>query len=256
MISVSSATGSKELRGPILSLGVSCESIPMEFGDAAFEGSGPSGTTLIGIERKTLHDILDCIDTARYNQQRIGMARMYPHISILVIEGLWKPREDGVLMEGFRDYEAEKVLRAAGKGREVIAWTDLKQGGGKVMYHKLYRYLNSVSHGGVIVKFTRDLNHTAFNICEDFHYYQKPWNQHKALLDIHVPQLPSLKLRPSLTRLWAFHCPGVGVVGSQLAEKYFPTGRRLANADEVEWVRAGVGAKTAQEIVKEINGWS
>lgn len=255
MISVSSATGSKELRGPILSLGVSCESIYMEFGDAAFEGQGPVGTTLIGIERKTLHDMLDCIDTARYNQQRLGMAKMYPHVSILVIEGLWKAREDGILMEGFRDHEAERQLRQAGKTREVISWADLKQAGGKVLYSKLYRYLNSVSHGGVIVKFTRDLNHTAFNICEDFHYYQKRWNDHKSLRDIHIPQLPSLRIRPSLRRLWAFHCPGVGTVGSEAAEKYFPTAHKLAIADEVEWVRAGIGAKAAQEIVKEVRGW-
>lgn len=254
MISVSSAVGSKELRGPILSLGVSCESISLQFADAAFEGNGPSGTMLVGIERKTLHDILDCIESARYNQQRLGMGRTY-QVSMLVIEGLWKPREDGILMEGFRDYKAERGLRLAGKNGEVIAWTDLKQGGGKVMYSKLYRYLQSVSHGGVIVKFTRDLNHTAFNICEDFHYYQKRWKDHRSLMDIHIPQIPSLKLRPSLRRLWAFHCPGVGMVGSESAEKYFPTAHALAVADEGQWVRAGIRVGDAQEIVRRIRGW-
>jgi ERCC4-type nuclease len=83
-------------------LGVKAEKADLQFGDFAFEGNGPDGTISIGVERKTLHDLLNCIDDARYaGHQRVGMKQMYT-ISYLLVEGHWRAHDpSGILMEGF-----------------------------------------------------------------------------------------------------------------------------------------------------------
>lgn len=256
MILVDAAVGSKELRAPILSHGVSCDITPLAWGDACFSGYGPDGEMLVGIERKKLHDILACIDDARYNQQRIGMSMMY-QVSCLYIEGLWKAKEDGTLMEGFRDYNVEHSLKRDGMAtREVIAWTPLKMGSRPVMYYTLYRYLRSVAHANVIIVQTRDMAHTVTNIVNDYHYYQKRWKDHRSMREVYAIQVPSLTRRPKLVRKWAQDCEGIGVVLGEEAAKYFKTPIKLANASEQDWMKVGTDVGTAQRIVKEIQGWN
>src|SRR6266853_2289676 len=76
------------------------EETNLEFGDVCFEGNGSEGRIAIGIERKTLQDILNCIQDARYIDQRRGMLNLYQK-SFLLIEGRWQPNyKDGTLMEG------------------------------------------------------------------------------------------------------------------------------------------------------------
>lgn len=241
MILVDTAIGSKELKSLIIGNGVKCDAVPLQFGDAAFEGNGDDGTIGIGVERKRLHDMLNCIDDSRYSaHQRVGMAKMYRK-SILMLEGHWKAREDGILMEGFDG---------------GTKWTPCKYRSQSVMYSKLYRYLLSIALSGVIITYTRDINHTAFNICEIFHYFQKQWRNHTSLLEVQKLNIPALSGKPTLTRRWASDLEGVGVKFSIEAERMFKTPINLAHSDETEWLRIpGIGVRTAQDIVKEINGW-
>lgn len=241
MILVDSRVGSQELETPLKRLGVPVEKTQLEFGDAAFEGNGPHGTINIGIERKTLHDMLNCIDDHRYSEHQLpGMKRHYD-VSVLLIEGHWRPHDpQGFLMEGFH---------------QGVSWGYCRPRGRQIMYHKLYRYLVSVRLAGVIVDTTRDLFHTAYNIHEWFHYFQKPWTGHTSLLETQKVTIPTLRHKPKLVRLWAADLEGVGMKMSELAEKQFKTGLALATAGESEWLRIpGIGVKKAQSIVKEIMG--
>lgn len=243
MILVSSAVGSKELKPIIRSLGVVCDAVPLEFGDAAFEGNGPEGLMSIGVERKRLHDILQCIDDGRYTgHQRIGMNKAYRK-SFLIIEGWWKPHsQSGLLMEGFIDK------------RGTLAWAYCRPRGQGVMYSKLYRYLISVQLGGVVVVYSKDIGQTCFDVVEMYHYFQKPWRDHKSLLEMQKLVIPTLETKPSLTRRWAACLPGIGTELSSEAERVFRKPIALATADETDWLRLeGVGVSTAQKIVREIN---
>lgn len=228
-----------ELIPHIQKLGVSVEKSALEYGDAAFEGMSPQGSILIGVERKRLHDMLNCIDDSRYTgHQRIGMAQMYG-VSILIIEGHWRPHDTGgFLMEGFSG---------------GYTWGFCKNKSQRVMYSKLYRYLVSVALSGVIITYSRDPFHTAFNIVELFHYFQK--RDHTALMEMQKFNIPTLNMKPTLTRKWANDLEGIGTKISALAERNFKSPLALANADESEWLRIpGVGVKTAQSIVREIWG--
>lgn len=242
MIILDRRVGSAELLTHVRSIGVSCELGDLEFGDACFEGKGPdNGTLLIGIERKTLHDMLSCIEDSRYSaHQLVGMKQMYA-VSVLMIEGHWKPHDPkGFLMEGFHG---------------GTSWGWLRHRTQRTMYAKLYRYLISVQMAGVMVSYSRDPWHTAYNICEWYHWSQKSWGSHTALTETQKIAIPTFERKPSLLRRWAADLDGIGAKLSGVAEKHFKTPLKMANADEGEWLRVpGVGVKTAQSIVKEIWG--
>lgn len=231
-----------EIAGLIRRFGVACEETKtLDFGDAVFEGRGPEGPIGIGIERKTLSDILQSIDDARLGgHQLVGMRHEY-QVRVLLVEGHWKAHDpDGLLMESYNG----------------INYGYARYRTQRVMYAKLYRYLISVSLSGVLVSHARDLWHTAYNICEYYHYFQKPWLAHTSLREIHKLAIPMLSGRPSLVRKWANAIDGVGVKHSEGATRVFKTPIQLATSDEMQWLRIpGVGIPTAQRIVQEIRGF-
>lgn len=246
MILVDDRIGSKELLPIIQRIGVPCELSRLSYGDAAFEGNGPKGPITVGVERKTLNDMLACIEDARYAaHQRPGMLALYSK-SYLCIEGLWAPGDgngfDGQLMQGFRN---------------GASWGPLKVRSGRTpLYSKLYRYLMSVALSGVIITPSMHIFHTAYNICEMYQYFQKRWNQHTSLIEVQKLAIPDMTGKPSLVRRWASDLTDIGVVHSQDAERLFRAPLILANAPESAWLDIkGIGVPTARRIVKEIRGW-
>lgn len=240
MILVDSRIGSIEVLPYIKKHSIPCMEDNLEFGDFAFEGNGPKGKINIGIERKTLHDILHCIDDSRYTAHQLpGMAQTYDK-SFLLIEGLWKPHEDGTLMEGFRG---------------GTSWGPLRYRSNRVMYSKLRRYLFSVSLSGVVVLYSRDIQQTATDICEVYHYFQKQWSNHTSLLELQKLAIPCMTGKPSLCLKWASDLSDIGVKLGMEAEKLFRRSPiRLATSQETDWLRIkGIGVPTARRIIEEIN---
>lgn len=230
----------KEILANIHRAGVKAQLSPLEFGDACFEGNGPQGKIAVGVERKTIGDMLNCIDDARYSaHQRPGMMAMYQK-SILMIEGVWKPDvATGYLMECFN----------------TLAWRPYKQRTQMVRYNKLFRYLLTVQFSGVTVIWSRDIEQTAYNICEIFHWFQKPWEQHTSLLEMQKLNIPALNGRPTLLQRWAAELDGVGVKHSLDALKIFKTPYDLAKSEETDWITLpGIGAKLARSIIRQIQG--
>lgn len=239
MIYVAHEKGSIELLPLFLQLGVKAEKSVMPAGDFCFEGNGPDGTITVGVERKTLHDMLDCIESARYTQQRRKMKAAYD-ISVLMVEGHWRPHEAGWLMEGFNN---------------GTTWGYCKKPS-RAMYSSLYRYLIGVASTGVIIGYPKTPWHTAYDVIEWFHYWNKPYASHRSQREIQKVSIPTLNFKPSLLRKWAADLPGVGVELSEAAERKFRKPILLAKADESDWLTIpGVGVKTAKQIVKEIQGW-
>lgn len=240
MISVDFNKGSIELLPMILKLGVRAEREKLPSADFCFEGNGPNGVITVGIERKTLADMLACIEDARYNRQRIDMKGLYD-ICVLMVEGHWKPHEDGFLMEGYD------------KG---ISYGYARHRSQRTMFSMLYRYLISVASTGVIICYPGSPWECAYEVVEWFRHWNKPFHEHRSMREIQKVSVPTMSFRPSLTRKWAQDCSQVGLELGERAERHFKKPINLAQADEGEWLRIpGVGVKTAQQIVKEIRGW-
>lgn len=247
MISVSRDRGYQEFRNIIRRIGIPCDDYPlsvMPFGDACFSGNGPDGPITVGIERKKLPDLLQCIDDARLSaHQMVGMRDNYQKC-YLIVEGVWKPHENGLLMEGYIS------------GQNKLSWGPHRYRSQSVMYSKLRRYLFSVSHAGFDVIFTRDIFQSCYDICEAYHYWSKDYSKHTSMVELQKHAIPTLNGKPKLVREWAFAIEGVGVKHSEAAQRLFGTPIRLANSDEEDWMKLdGVGVATAQRIVREINGW-
>jgi ERCC4-type nuclease len=239
MILVDSRIGSSEVAPYIKKVGVAIEEVMLDFGDFCFEGNGPDGRITIGVERKRLHDMLNCIDDSRYaSYQRPGMREVYDK-SFLIVEGMWKPHEDGTLMEEFRGG----------------VWGQCKYRSSRVMYAKLRRYLFSISLSGVVVLYTRDIVQTAYDLCELFHYFSKGWDKHTSLLEIQKLAIPDMNVRPSLCRKWASDLNDIGVKFSMEAERLFRRSAiKLATSSELDWLKIkGIGVPTARKIIREIN---
>ena len=228
---------SQELVGHIKRFGVKAEVAELPYGDFCFDGYDSKGPIVIGVERKRLHDMLQCIDDARYNgHQRVGMSKFY--------------RESWLLIEGHWRYHDPKGLLMEGNGQ---AWWECKPFGRHVLYSKLRRYLFSVSRSGVEVMYTRDMTHTAYDVVELFHYYQK--RNHTAMLEIHKPNIAVLHGKPTLVRKWAESIDGVGQVYGAAAARLFKTPIGLAMSEPMEWQGIpGIGAKKAADICKQIEG--
>jgi ERCC4-type nuclease len=239
MILVDGRVGSKDLLPYIHRFAVKGELAQLDFGDACFEGNGPDGRICIGIERKTMGDMLNCVDDARYaGHQRPGMLAMYQK-SVLIIEGVWKPDPDN-------GYLLECVAQ--------MTWRPFRYRTMNVRYSKLFRYLFGLQMAGTTVIQTRNMEQTAFNICEMYHWFQKKWDDHTSLLEVQKLNMPSLTGKPSLVRRWASQLDGIGVKHSMEAERIFRTPSELARGDESDWMRIpGVGSGTARSIIKQIH---
>lgn len=244
LIDPRAGSGQAERGGDLLpyvqALKVKAEKSMLPFGDAAFEGNGSKGRIAVGVERKRMSDILNCIDDARYAaHQKPGLKQLY-QFNILIIEGVWKPDSaTGYLMECVSS----------------LTWRPYRYRSQMTRYSKLFRYLLSVQLSGTPVIITRDIEHTAFNIVEMYHYFQKKWEDHTSLLEVQKIAIPDLNNRPSLVRRWASDLDGIGVKMSQDAERLFKSGYALATSDEKAWLGIkSVGVATAQSIVRQIQG--
>ena len=239
MILVDSRVGSREMLPFIGRVGPKCELSHLEYGDAAFEGNGPHGRIGVGVERKTLGDILNCIDDSRYTaHQRPGMLAMYDK-NILIIEGVWKADSvSGYLMECVA----------------TLTWRPFRYRSQMTRYSKLFRYLLSVQLAGTVVVLSRDIEQTAYDICECYSYFNKRWEDHTSLLETQKLNMPSLTGKPSLVRRWAAELEGIGVKHSMDAERIFKTGWELASSNESDWITiSGVGPKLARSVIKQIH---
>lgn len=217
---------------------IQAEKGDLPFGDMAFDGFDTKGPISVGVERKRLHDMLACIDDNRYAaHQRIGMNNLFNE-TWLVIEGIWRPHDpEGWLMEGDN------------KG----SWWFCRPAGRPVLYSKLRNYLFSVERAGTPVIHTRDMSHTAFDICQLYSYYQK--KSHTSHISKHRLNIPAFVEKPALVRRWAEELDGVGPKKAAQAAQIFKTPQALANSEAIEW-RAidGIGPNQAAAIVAQIEG--
>lgn len=224
------------------SLGVFAEKCLLDSADLCFEGNGPDGTITIGIERKSLHDMLACIEDGRYNDQRRKMKKAYG-VSILMVEGLWRAHEDGWLMQGWPNSNG-------------VSWGYCRPRGRPILFSVLYNYLLSVAHSGVTVTYPADSYQLCCQVKAAYHYYQKRWKDHTAMLDMKTIALPTLELNgPSLVRKWAADIDAIGTKRSMQAERLFKKPIKLATADEMAWLGIdGISPAMATRIVRQIHG--
>jgi ERCC4-type nuclease len=239
-ILIDDRVGSREFLPLLGSLNVPVKLERLEYGDFCFPGNGPKGEVQIGIERKTVDDLINSLASSRLSARQLpGMVQTYPYRWIIV-EGLWRSTVDGRI-EVFRPF-SEKVkgsmkLMVGGwyQARTQLSWFQVR---GLVT--------NLEVEGACWVESTSNADETARVIGVIFHWWGKDWKTHRGHLGLEKGLTPDrvLYTKPSYPRLVANVLPGIGWDKSKSVAKHFHTIERMVEAGPTEWARIpGVGKK-------------
>jgi ERCC4-type nuclease len=214
----------------------------LEYGDAMFVGNGQDDEAwLIGIERKTISDLLNCIASGRLSgHQLIGMNNSY-HQSYIVVEGLYRPNpKDGIL-------EVYKF----GK------WLPLDLGKRRFMVRDVVAFIQTLQIvAGVVVWHTANLSETANYIVGLHHWWtSKAFEEHHSHMMPHTGVTVEL-YKHSFVRRVASQLEGVGWNRRAKAiDGVFQSVVDMALADEEQWRDIeGIGKKLAVSITKQFRG--
>ncbi len=214
----------------------------LDFADMAFSGNGKDQVIAIGIERKTISDLVSSMESGRLSDPQLrGLLKNYDLV-YLIVEGIWRSGPGG---------ELETSMGHQG-------WVPYRR---HTRYEAVDNYLTSIENCGVRWRRTANEMETARVVVDLVHYWEKEYGDHKVHKDIYAP-VPSEGNRvqlvhpdpPSLVVRWASQIDGVDQRAWQIG-KYFSSANQMANASVEEWMEAlGIqhSTGTAGKIVDQI----
>ncbi len=247
MITVDNRVGSKELL-PYFPPGEAVLG-RLEYADFAFEGNGPGDIPWrIGIERKTIRDLITCMQSGRFSGHQLkGLINGYNEV-YLVVEGLFKANgKDGLLMT----YEGGE-------------WRALGLGDNCYMMRDIWLFLNTITVKSNIRWMTTTNPRDTARFVSTLHRWWtwKEYEEHRAHLRPDTGKIASFG-KDSFERRVAYQLEGVGWGGgqsigkSQLIEAEFDSVEEMCLADENRWMQIeGIGKKLSKSIVAELKGES
>lgn len=214
------------------------------FADCAWIGNGPDEQQQlrVGVEYKTLDDVLKCIDDGRFAGHQVdGLVEYYDRRYLVWEAHIRVDRETGGIQEySWRKKEWEYVYH----NRQVLSSRDIDHWMTTIEEQAQFRTV-----------WCRDKYESARWIANKHSWYTaKGWNDHTALKQFHVPPPPTASFEtPSLLRRWVKELDGFRWERALAAEKVFRTPLEMALADEATWRKVdGVGPKLSTSAVKEI----
>lgn len=230
--------GSRDLAPLLLKRGLPVEVTRLEYGDLTWLGNGPDGLWPVGVEVKTLGDLLSCIANGRFAGHQLGGLKDCYQVVYLLVEGQWKPGEQGELLSW--------------KG----SWREVPWGKRKWLYRNVSHWLATMREkGGVTVLRTANRAETVQALHDEYTWWTADeWEEHRSHLQFDRSRSPSL-VRPSGAMRMAAEVPGIGWRRAAAVARHFKTPRRMANASVEEWQEVeGVGKTLAEKAVRFMAG--
>lgn len=238
MIHIDDRKGSKHLVPLLEARGLPTDLTRMEFGDVAFNGSGPTGETSVGIELKKLDDLIQSLTTKRFQAHQLpGMLGLY-EFPILIVEGMYRESEDGLIERGCQFGPRLNWMRH----RSFLTFNQLEGMLFTLAFQTPVRVIK-----------TRDTDHTVMEIARLYRWWQKPWTSH----DSHKAVVKATPVSQELRDPWfnrdryfpecvALQVPGLGNKRALAAARHFRSVARMALAGPKSWRKVdGVGPKLA-----------
>lgn len=235
--------GSKQLinHAPLNECGQLCR---LDSGDACFPGNGPGGDVLVGVEVKSILDLISSMNTGRLNGTQIpAMKQQYDVVWLLV----------------YRDYTVGpngELMVATGK--EFLPYFI---GSKPVPYGEIEARLVTIAEAGVHVKCVKDDVEAAWWLGVLARRYARPYKSHKSLQVFDRSRSVSAQpldaeLRDPVTLMMAemaSHLPAMGYVRAVAAARHFASPMQMFEATEEEWAQVpGVGKVVAREVVQAL----
>lgn len=227
--------GSREFHHPLKRMGVPVGATPrrLPFADFAWTGNGPHGRVRIGVERKTVTEILTAITDTRFTGHQLpGLIAAYDVVYLLV-EGPAKidPRSGVLLLYG----------REAGFTRV------------RHLYSTYKKFLTTLAiKGRLIVEPTHGHVETCHLIHTLYAWWQQPWKSHKSAYHVEATEPDTAILdERTVKRQVLAQLPYVGWERSKRVALYFPTLRAAFTADESQWM-AALGVKEGRTMARAL----
>lgn len=242
MIRVDDRIGSREFKRLLVRLGVPAKIKRLEYADFSFLGNGPTGKVRIGVERKTLSELVTAVEDNRFiGHQLPGLLKIYDWVYI-ICEGTYRPdRMSGLLMIGKWE---------AGHGRD------------RHLYENFEKFVLSLERKArVTVRPTTGKIHTAYFIAALYRWASKSWDSHKSVYKVDETK-PDTAITDDRTvkRKVLAQIPAIGWKRSGAAERAFASIHAAITATEAEWCQVKwtsskgrpmrIGPGTAKQIVR------
>lgn len=250
MILIDPRTGSKDLLEPIRKR-VNCDVklFTLNSGDVAFEGNGPNGRVMVGVERKTIKDMMGSIRSDRLAGLQLRRMSVEYDIVYVLVEGIFRPSDDGTLQTWGRV-----------KGQKRGAFVNLTLAT-KARAHRAqtYRYSEYDKHictlenkKNVIILRSSSPVETAWQIANRYDWWSKQWEDHQS--DEAIKHQAVVSFMPvSPLRRFAMDLPGVGWKRSRAVERHFGSIERAVMASAEDWAEVeGIGLGTGKKLYKVI----
>jgi len=239
LVSIDDRVGSREME-PYFPAGAA-ELTRLTYADAAFTGRGPDDTTqLIGVERKTISDLINSMVSGRFaGHQLIGLNNSY-NIVYVVVEGIWRPSPETGLVE----------MR---KGR---SWVALSHGKRTYMYREVQGFLNTLRIcTGIHVVHTSTICETVKLIITLYGWWNnKEFEEHRSHLQPNQGNVVNI-VRHSLVRRVVAQLSGVGWKRAKEMNRYFTTVAGLVDGKPEDFMEVeGIGKKLSRSIYHELHG--
>lgn len=197
---------------------------------------------MVGVERKTVHDLVQCMRDKRFSGYQLpGLLRTYDWV-YLVVEGVTRAGKSGALeFLHHRD------------------WLVLRVGSRSILYREVDHFLATMQHVcGLTVKETGSQEQTAAYVVSRYHWWtDKLWAQHDSYREIYAPVSEQKNRRgfvirqPRLVEKVASQLPGLDKGAWSVARKFGST-LRLVNAsvEELEGVKLEVNGARGKGFKK------
>lgn len=255
MIYVANDIGSKEFAAGIRRrINVPVEVTEMLAGDFAFEGNGPNGRLLIGIERKSIGDMLSSMRSGRYAGFQMPNMGLDFDVCYLLIEGIWRPNSQGML-EVPAKIKGKRVWAPYRHSLAAKQWN--RADNRPYLYSELDKHLCTVElkKNVAIVRAGGKLE-MIWQVINRYQWWQKGWDEHDSADPIKTQAEVSFT-RISDCRKFANIVPGIGWKRSADVARVFGSIDACCRASVAQWCEVpGIGQSTAKKAYEFIRSKS
>lgn len=213
----------------------------LDSADVMFFGAGRGGEQVaVGIEFKSLDDVLKCICDGRFaGKQNIRMAEEYD--------------ERWLLVEDETRIGVDDQLQAYRRVKGQYRWVDARCGNRYFKWADYEAWIATMTYKtGLKVRQVKDRRETKHWVMTQYRWWQGGWDKHKSDQVRDQSGRPSL-VKASALREFAATLPGVGWGKAANVEKYFISIHDAVNAHNSDWEKVeGIGRIMAERIVEVI----
>lgn len=230
------------------------QSVLLPAADFAFSGNGPDPDipVMIGIERKTLRDLLSSKRLGRYSGEQLPkLTNLYEYI-FLIVEGVFRTN----WTTGILEIPMGKQYGPLTMGHQTFVGLEIDS------------FLNELTVcAGVNVIRTRDPRETVERVLSLQHTFSKPWEKHQAHVAIHRPAEYATIIKASTIRRIAYSLTKIGWEKSKSVEEYFTAIAAAKNLPEygpidammdatvADWAKLpGFGKTLSKRVYDELHG--